>query len=119
MVWNEGASSPANSFSKNRSGEDAAGDLGFFVRALLLAWVGFTLSCYHLLAEKMRPLALITGASSGIGAAFAWELARRGNDLILVARRRDRLEELARGMEQKYGIVARIMAADLATEEGL
>jgi len=67
----------------------------------------------------MRPQALITGASSGIGEEFARELAGRGNDLILVARRKDRLEELARRLEREYGITADIVAADLATEDGL
>jgi hypothetical protein len=67
----------------------------------------------------MKPLALITGASSGIGAEFARELARRGNDLILVARRKERLEELARRLEHESGIAVEIVVADLATEEGL
>jgi short-subunit dehydrogenase len=67
----------------------------------------------------MKPLALITGASSGIGAQFARELARGGNDLILVARRKDKLEELARRLERECGIAAEIVVADLATEDGL
>lgn len=72
-----------------------------------------------LTTRKMRPLALITGASSGIGAAFAVELAARGYDLVLVARRRDRLEQVARSLSQSPGITAEILAVDLTSEEGL
>ena len=57
----------------------------------------------------MRPLALITGASSGLGAVFATKLAARGYDLILVARRTEKLKSFNN---------AEIIAADLGTKEG-
>jgi short-subunit dehydrogenase len=66
-----------------------------------------------------RKRALVTGASSGIGAAFAERLARDGFDLILVARRRARLEALGRRLELETGIEAQIVQADLADRADL
>jgi short-subunit dehydrogenase len=66
----------------------------------------------------MRSLALITGASAGIGASFARQLAARNYDLVLVARRLEPLEKLARELEREYSIRAETLTADLATDEG-
>jgi short-subunit dehydrogenase len=57
--------------------------------------------------------ALITGASSGIGVALAGELARRGHGLTLVARRADRLRELAAKIADEHGVRVEFIAADL------
>ena len=65
-----------------------------------------------------RPVALVTGASSGIGQAYAERLAADGYDLAVVARRADRLEELKQRLEADFGVVVEPVVADLSTEDG-
>jgi len=65
------------------------------------------------------PLALITGASSGIGATFARQLAARGYDLVLVARRKDRLEQQAQAIASSHSVRAGILRADLTRDADL
>lgn len=61
--------------------------------------------------------AMITGASSGIGAAFADALAARGADVVLVARREERLNEIAADITGRHGVTATVVAMDLARDD--
>ena len=60
------------------------------------------------------PTALITGASSGIGLELASLAAQDGHDLVLVARQRERLETVGRGLGEEYGVRVSVLAKDLA-----
>jgi short-subunit dehydrogenase len=69
--------------------------------------------------NSMRPHALVTGGSSGIGAAFAERLAQEGYDLIIVARRRDRLESLAERLQATHPVNVEVIADDLSKFDDL
>ena len=67
--------------------------------------------------ERYGPVALVTGASSGIGLAFAEELAERGFELVVAARRTDRLDALAARLHSSHGTITRVVASDLSDPE--
>ena len=67
----------------------------------------------------MKKTALITGASSGIGTEFAYQLAQRGYNLVLVARRKALLDEIAKDIQNTLSIAIYCFSADLSTPTGL
>lgn len=69
--------------------------------------------------EKYGPWAFVSGASAGLGEGFARELAAKGMNLVLAARRLDRLEALGRELENQYGIQTRAVAIDLGSDNFL
>ncbi len=62
----------------------------------------------------MKKTALITGASAGLGVEFAVQLAAQGHDLVLVARRKEKLDEVAKSLAEAHGVDVRTMSADLS-----
>src|SRR5215475_12412159 len=65
-------------------------------------------------AERFGPWALVTGASSGIGAEFARQLAASGINLVLAARRESLLDEVGAELAARYGVTYRAVGVDLA-----
>ncbi len=70
------------------------------------------------LRDRYGPWAVVTGASEGIGHAFAEQLAGHGINIVLVARRPDRLAQLAQQCEERHRIATRIVAVDLSGDDG-
>ena len=64
-------------------------------------------------SEQYGPWALVTGASSGLGAEFARQLAAKGLNIIMTARRRDRMEALAEELRREHNVESRVISRDL------
>ena len=65
----------------------------------------------------MNKTALITGASAGLGAEYAWLFAQDGHDVVLVARRKDKLDALSAAIQEKHpGVQAHVLPEDLAAQ---
>jgi short-subunit dehydrogenase len=68
-------------------------------------------------AERYGPWALVTGASRGLGAEFARQLAAKGLNLVLAARTENQLKDLALALEREYNITAKVIVIDLSRED--
>jgi uncharacterized protein len=97
--------------------------LGAALGASLAAWTIFQKRGHQAKArqwaENQPCTALVTGASSGIGEAFARALARQGYNLIILARREDRLRSLAAQLEKQFGVNIDVHVADLNDPDAL
>jgi len=67
--------------------------------------------------SRFGPWALVAGASDGIGECFARQLAERGLNLVLLARREELLEELASSLRSDHGVETRVLVADLTADD--
>ena len=66
-----------------------------------------------------KPIALITGATAGIGASFAELLAKKGHDLVIVARDLERLNQNASKWRESFGVEVEVLVADLSRDEDI
>jgi len=71
------------------------------------------------MSEQAAGIALITGATSGIGAAFAREFARRGHDLIITGRRKEKIEAVAAQVRAEHSVEVEVILAELADPDDL
>ncbi len=71
------------------------------------------------MSGNSKGVAVVTGASAGIGKIYADRLAKRGYNLILVARRKERLDAISQDLQQQYGIQVETLVADLGNEADL
>ena len=69
-------------------------------------------------AERYGPWAVVAGASEGVGKAFAWAMATRGINVVLLARRQNALDDVAAAIRADTGVEARAVALDLAEPDG-
>lgn len=71
------------------------------------------------MADESKGIALVTGASSGIGEQFARQLGAKGYDVVMVARRKERLDAIAGEIAEANGVKTEVIEADLSTKKGV
>ena len=92
---------------------------GFFLCLSFFLWKSRKLFQGKSMSTRQRygDWVLVTGASSGIGKCFSTELAKRGHNVVLVARRKKRLEELSANLQKQFSIETRVISADLTRDD--
>ncbi len=115
----EPVAGPRRSIGTTDSAWSFASSVEVATPAVKLLWTGFMATTSRRKKSSAQRSALVSGASSGIGQAFAERLARDGWDLCIVARRRSRLEKLARRLRRECGVAVEVVGADLTDSDAL